>query len=88
MQEKDGYCSMHWKPRHELNPSDSDSRYHGVAWQRLRKAFLRRNPLCDQCGRIATVPHHVLSIDEGGEFYDGDNLLALCRACHENVHGR
>jgi len=88
-QVKDGYCENHWIPRWQRQNAVSDPRYHGAAWQKLRKLFLRQHPICQMCGTAAaTVPHHVVAVDDGGEFYDRDNLMALCRACHEREHGR
>lgn len=52
-----------------------------------------RHPLCSRCqeqGRIvmASVAHHVVPINDGGPRLDQANLRALCRDCHEIVHGR
>lgn len=61
--------------------------YHSTRWARLRKWFIRKNPLCVHCmrdGRVtaARVIDHVVEIADGGQRYDIDNLQALCHACH------
>jgi len=88
-QEKEGYCLDHWKPRYQRQESRSDQRYHSKRWQKLRAVFLRLHPICEICGRVAaTIPHHVEYVEDGGEFWDMDNLMAVCRNCHEKEHGR
>jgi len=67
------------------NRGGSTKRGYGAAWQRLRAAKLRQNPLCERCGAPATVVHH----KDHNQFNDfWDNLEAVCRACHEEHHGR
>lgn len=62
-----------------------DSRY-----EKSRDIFLRNNPLCDDClsrGIISPseVYHH---IDGNAHNRSPDNAKALCRDCHERIHGR
>ena len=91
----DTYCQQH-APLHagriDLR-GRADERGYDSRWQKVRRMFLQRNPLCVKClerGQpvIATVAHHVISIDEGGPRLDQSNLMALCRDCHEVTHGR
>jgi 5-methylcytosine-specific restriction enzyme A len=61
-------------------------RGYGAAWQHLREAILRREPLCrvcDQAGRttIATQVDHILGKARGGTD-DESNLQPICSACH------
>ncbi len=61
-------------------------------WQRLRRWFLRRNPLCtDPFGHhatdhqviAATQVHHIQPIATHPDLaFDPSNLQALCTACH------
>ena len=37
---------------------------------------------------MASVAHHVVPINDGGPRLDQANLRALCRDCHEIIHGR
>ena len=69
----------------------SPSRTYGRRWQRLRLAYLARNPLCEcdenagaGCGRAATVVDH-RTPHNGDEalLYDWDNLQSMTKACHD-----
>lgn len=84
---RDGYCEDHWKPRWTRYKSGSKIHDKGI-WKKVRKAFLRRHPLCEDCCAAATVAHHIIPVDDGGEPFNSDNLKALCRDCHEVEHGR
>ena len=71
----------------------SDQRGYDSRWQQARARYLRRHPLCERCEQqdrvvIASMVHHIVPIDEGGERLDPDNFQALCRNCHEIIHGR
>ena len=69
-----------------------------VKWQRLRRAKLGANPLCERCleaGRVtaAAEVHHIVPVEFGGNMrekdglaYDLHNLQSLCHACHVEVH--
>jgi 5-methylcytosine-specific restriction endonuclease McrA len=57
----------------------------------VEQLFARSGGRCERCGktlRRATMePHHVTSRAKGGP--DAlDNLLAVCHACHEEIHGK
>jgi len=66
----------------------SDPFYHTAVWQKFRDIIMRRG-VCEKCGtKVATVAHHVIPIDQGGAKLDQDNMLAVCRGCHEKIHGR
>lgn len=61
--------------------------YKGTRWQKLRRMFLAKHPLCEVClreGRIepAKIVDHIKEITDGGARYDEDNLQALCLSCH------
>ena len=65
----------------------STARGYGATWQKLRRMFLRRNPVCDECWRVATEVHHRLAKRDGGAD-DFENLQALCKQCHSRKTGR
>lgn len=67
-------------------------RYSTKAWDRLRKAKLVRNPLCEDCfahGRIVEAEHvhHIDEVSEGGKFLPAmSELQSLCKSCHSRHH--
>lgn len=72
--------------------------YSSERWKRLRLVKLYNDPLCERCLKVGkTVPaddvHHVVSFmsvdDPVGRrrlAYDYENLMSLCRACHNELH--
>lgn len=66
------------------------SRGYGKEWRKVRDAKLRKEPLCYICrreGRItgAAVVHHR---DGNPHNNNENNLMSLCRDCHERLHKR
>lgn len=62
--------------------------YNLALWQTIRRAILRRDPLCMMCHVIASaVVDHViparLYVAQGGSFWDKKNLQGLCKECHD-----
>lgn len=62
-------------------------------WRKLRNEQLKRNPLCQVCGDIATEVHHLKPIESEKEYdrmealaYDTNNLQSLCHKCHSDIH--
>ncbi|MDR1658881.1 MAG: HNH endonuclease [Desulfovibrio sp.] len=93
--ERNGYCDAHQalteerKNRWSGNASRQERGY-GKDWQRRRVQTLKADPLCRICKaagliRPATIVHHK---DENQFNNAPDNLLPLCRDCHERLHGR
>lgn len=71
----------------------SHQRGYDANWRKLRRQKLRANPLCEECERgglvvVATMVHHILPIEEGGEVLDWDNLMSLCEICHDKKHSK
>lgn len=66
----------------------SCQRGYGYAWQQARLAFLRRHPLCAECGRQgrltpATVVDHVTPHrGDAALLWDEGNWQPLCARCH------
>lgn len=74
---------------------NNDKRYKKYSWVKLRKRIIARdNNECQWCkskGKVskAEVVHHIKEANEYPHlFYDPDNLVSLCRNCHERHHGR
>ena len=80
------YCDDHKEMRSVYNEPKRASaarRGYNSRWQRYRKYFLSRYPLCNECGRAGEVVDHV--IPHKGDykvFWDTDNHQTLCIPCH------
>lgn len=71
----------------------TDNFYKSKKWIRKRLSILRRDEYkCQECkkyGRIreAKIVHHIKEIDIHPELaLIDDNLLSLCRECHNKAH--
>ena len=95
----DKYCDEHKQDeadklkRLDRRRSTAQERGYDYRWSKVRTNYIRKNPLCAIClehGKVtpATVVHHKIPIDKGGPILDTNNLQALCRDCHEILHGR
>lgn len=84
----DRYCEFHLK----LHASERDNAYergYSSQWQKARKQFLAKRPLCAECERIgkltpATVVDHIKP-HRGDKvlFWDESNWQPLCKKCHD-----
>jgi 5-methylcytosine-specific restriction protein A len=88
------FCARHQQEEDHLYNHDRRDREAAKAydsiWRKVRMAFLAEHPLCARCeteGRLtpATLVHHVKPLRAGGG-HDSENLMALCRSCHETLH--
>ncbi len=74
--------------------------YNSDRWRRLRAWKFACNPLCEICLKEdKIVPaediHHIISFmstDDSEQrlflAYDFDNLMSLCKQCHQNIHNK
>lgn len=69
--------------------------YNTTAWKHLRRQVLEEQhhecQLCRAEGKMvpADTVHHVKEVKEHPELaLDKNNLMCLCRECHEKIHGR
>jgi 5-methylcytosine-specific restriction protein A len=72
--------------------------YQSQRWRMLRLAKLSDNPLCEMCATKGIVKpavdvHHIVSFMTADDevrrkalAYDYDNLMSLCKECHQFVH--
>ena len=90
------YCEKHQKlmnrqyEQYQRDPHTAE-RY-GRNWSRIRNAFLSGHPFCELCrrdGRLtkAEIVHHIKPVREGGD-NEEDNLMALCKPCHERLQAK
>ena len=86
------FCEKHEKQeqrRQDQQRGSSAQRGYGARWQRARKQYLARNPLCVEClkdGRVvpATVVDHIIPHRGDQElFWSEDNWQSLCKQCHD-----
>ena len=70
--------------------------YNNTKWGKLRRLCLVHNPLCKRCLQkdkinCAQEVHHINpvnphSYDVEETFYDEDNVMPLCKKCHNDLH--
>ena len=72
---------------------DLDSFYQSAEWKRKRNAILARDnyqcQICKRYGKLkqAVIVHHKKEIADFPEAsLDNDNLISVCRACHNRLH--
>lgn len=95
MNDKPGYCQAHenWARKlsdegRQARGDTAAARGYGSAWQKARKAYLTKNPLCVHCtdkGRLTpanTVDHVIAHKGDKKLFWDSSNWQALCAPCH------
>lgn len=76
--------------RYDKKRGSPSKRGYDNTWVKVRRAYLMQHPLCEQCekeGRVtpAREVHHKKAIVEGGDRFDHGNLMAVCRACHQQI---
>jgi 5-methylcytosine-specific restriction protein A len=74
----------------EARPN-SAARGYDHSWRRYRVWFLRRNPLCVQCGQPAAHVDHIVPVVNGQAhplFWEYTNHQALCPSCHNQKTAR
>ena len=59
---------------------------YGRIWRKARNEYKKYHPICECClVAEATEVHHIIPICEGGK-HDKNNLMAVCRECHDEIH--
>ena len=88
-----GTSSTIHKAKLHRTPSGEQGNYNN-AWAKMSKAYRRANPLCECClvlgvmtditpGEYKGCLDHMIPITRGGSMYNLNNLLALCKSCHD-----
>jgi len=89
------FCALHTTADSRHPRSATKRLYDCKKWKLTRQRVLALNPVCTNminslpCPRLSTDVHHVVDAEEymarGGDFYDRDNLQALCHTCHTAI---
>lgn len=88
-----GIGSTIHKAKMQRTPSGEQGSYNN-AWHKMSKAYRRANPLCECCivlgimtditpGDYKGCVDHMIPITRNGSMYNLNNLLALCKSCHD-----
>ena len=94
-----GYCDLHQqlhqtkykhasiesKREYDKRRPTSRQRGYDTNWDKFRRLYLRKHPLCHKCQSLAVIPHHIEPLPYGSK-YDEDNLMPLCIKCHNKIH--
>ena len=70
------------------NRPGSRQRGYNATWERVRKMKLNNQPLCEHCEKRARISSAVLvhHIDHDPRNNSGENLMSVCRDCHDELH--
>ena len=91
------YCPAHTEARRQerdLYRGSARARGYDHHWEAARRWYLAGHPLCERCesaGRVtpAVLVHHIVPVEQSPALRLAvENLQALCRDCHEELHGR
>ena len=79
-----------YRKQHDWDRGTTTERGYGARWQRIRKAYLSKHPLCERCltderTRAADLVHHKDRNPRNNRY---DNLESMCNACHDVEHKR
>ena len=72
--------------------------YNTTAWRKMRDTYMHEHPICEEClkkGKVTPAEdiHHIRSPFKGGEInyglvLDYDNLMSVCKVCHQAIHNQ
>ena len=88
------YCEEHRKTvdrqYNKYTRSPDVHKKYGRAWKRIRDRYAQEHPFCEMCykeGRLTLMDevHHILPVSKGGT-HERNNLMSLCRSCHNKIH--
>jgi hypothetical protein len=72
----------------QLTAMDYESFLDTVYWRRVRNYVIQRVKSCERCGRPACLEvHHLTYEHRGSEWRFLEDLIAVCRPCHREIHG-
>ena len=79
---KGGRCGQHQREAWAGRPP-AHQRGYGWAWSKLRAQVLTEEPACRVCGAVAVTVHHKVKGSTARQ-----NLVPLCKSCHDKVTAR
>lgn len=88
------YCDEHklveQKKYNRFCRSKDINKKYGRSWKKVRERYIATHPLCEEClkqGRMVPVQevHHIVPVSRGGTNSE-NNLMSLCRSCHNRKH--
>ncbi len=61
------------------------------AWKKVRYGYKKDHQNCEICLKAEVYSetgavHHVVPYTRGGALFDKNNLMALCKGCHKDIH--
>lgn len=67
--------------------SNNPKQYKDRQWVLLSRQVRTEEPFCKEClkkgiTKLTEVADHIISVKNGGSFYDRSNLQGLCRNCN------
>lgn len=68
--------------------------YNSKLWRDTSKFIkIQRRGLCEKCGRVGQEVHHInhltpFNLNDIDITINPDNLMLLCKGCHNEIHGR
>ena len=83
------FCSKHKKEeqkRYDKQRGTAAQRGYDARWRRYKKRYITEHPLCinyEECHNVATVVDHIISVNQGGDFWDPNNHQPMCKPCHD-----
>lgn len=76
--------------------NSEDGRYSTKAWRDKRAIEIKEEPFCVECLRegkpkhkaLGSVRDHIHPVNQGGDFWDRNNIQTLCKSHHNSKSGR
>jgi 5-methylcytosine-specific restriction enzyme A len=88
------YCEEHRKTvarNYERFTRDPEvKKKYNSRWTQIRNRYVATHPFCERClaeGKYSPVQevHHIVPLSRGGTHAE-ENLMSLCRSCHNKIH--